>query len=143
MVSSKPAAAVEQRGDAPGAPRRVVEAAGDGGLHDVAHDAGAHLALAGGGVDDLGAVAERGVVDVQRDLRGAVEERLDDRRVALEHLVGELDVGAVHRAVVGVDVGAEGLEVLEGGPRGLEGLARRRRRGWPSRSANGLGRAGR
>ena len=100
----------------------LVEPAGDGGQHDVAHDAGPHLALAGGGVDDLGAVAERRVVDVQGHLGGAIEERLDDgpctagrRSRRTRRWSSPSDRRRRRRRT-------EALEVLERGPGRLEGV---------------------
>ena len=82
-----------------------------------ARELGQDLDLAGGRVGQLGALAQLGVVDGQGDPGRGVEDRLDHRRVAVEGLLAELavvgDVPHGHGGDVGVDVGAELVELVE------------------------------
>ena len=61
------------------------------GVGDVADDGAGelrqHLDLAGRRVGQLGALPQLGVVDRQSDAGGGVEDRLDQRRVRLEHVL--------------------------------------------------------
>ena len=87
--------------------------ASDVGDQQVAHEDGDEVGLVAAEVDELGPASQLGVVDRQRDPLVGGEQVVHHHRVAVEVLGHGVDVEQAAFARVGVDLGPEGVELVQ------------------------------